>query len=97
AKDIQVNVRAIDPGEAFGLSVVLNRDNCSMTAICDEAATIFVINGNALRNLMEEDHSMGYLFMRHTSKVLHKRWLMRTEQFVKTLKSHPDISALEVM
>ncbi|MBF0258202.1 MAG: Crp/Fnr family transcriptional regulator, partial [Desulfamplus sp.] len=97
AKDVLVNVRAIDPGEAFGLSVVLNKDNCAMTAICDEAATLFVINGNDLCNLMEEDHSIGYLFMQHTSKVLHKRWLMRTEQFIKTLKTHPDISALETM
>lgn len=97
SNDILVNVSAIDPGDAFGLSVLLNRDVRSMSAICNEAATLFVINRNFLLELMEKDHSMGFLIMKHTAKVLNRRWVKRTEQFLRALKSHPDIHALDPM
>lgn len=95
--DILVNVCAIDPGEAFGLSVLLNRDDRSMAAICNEAATLFVINRTSLLKMMEEDESMGYIIMKHTAKVLNQRWVRRTEQFLRALKSHPDIHNLDAM
>lgn len=97
SKDILVNVSAIEANEAFGLSVLLHRDERSMAAICNEAATLFVIHRNDLLNLMEKDHTMGYLIMKHTATVLRKRWVKRTEQFLRALKSHPDIKALDVV
>ncbi|MGD9731855.1 MAG: Crp/Fnr family transcriptional regulator [Desulfamplus sp.] len=97
SKDVLVNVSSIEAGEAFGLSVLLNRDERSMAAICNQAATLFVIHRNDLLNLMEKDHTMGYMIMQHTAKELHKRWIKRTEQFLRALKSHPDITALEIL
>ncbi len=97
SKDIMVNVSAIGAGEAFGLSVLLNKDERSMGAICNEAATLFVIHRNDLLNLMEHDMTMGYLIMQHTAKELNKRWVKRTEQFLRALKCHPDISALDIL
>ncbi|MBF0229525.1 MAG: Crp/Fnr family transcriptional regulator [Desulfamplus sp.] len=97
SKDILVNVSAIEAGEAFGLSVLLHRDERSTAAICNETATLFVIHRNDLLDLMEKDHTMGYLIMKHTATVLRKRWVKRTEQFLRALKSHPDINALDVM
>ncbi|MBF0377925.1 MAG: cyclic nucleotide-binding domain-containing protein [Desulfamplus sp.] len=97
SKDILVNISAINAGEAFGLSVLLHRDQRAMAAICNEAATLIMIHRNDLLNLMEQDHTMGYLIMKYAAKVLHRRWIKRTEQFLRALKSHPDISALDVM
>lgn len=93
--EIMVTVSSIDPGEAFGLSVLLNRDERSMSAICNESATIFVINRNSLLNLMEENHSLGYLIMKQTATVLNRRWVLRTDQFLRALRNHPDIHDLE--
>ncbi|WP_186441446.1 Crp/Fnr family transcriptional regulator [Desulfamplus magnetovallimortis] len=95
SEDIMVTVSSIDPGESFGLSVLLNRDVRSMAAICNESATIFVINRNSLLALMEEDHSLGYRIMKQTARVLNKRWVLRTEQFLRSLRTHPDIHGLE--
>lgn len=97
SNDILVNVCSIDPGEAFGLSVLLNKEARSMAAICNQAATLFVINSTSLLKLMEEDKTMGYMIMNHTAKVLNQRWVRRTEQFLRALKSHPDINALNVI
>jgi len=97
SNDILVNVCAIDPGEAFGLSVLLDKEACSTAAICNEAATLFVINRNSLLKLMEEDQSMGYMLMKYTAKVLNQMCVRRTEQLIRTIKCHPDINALEVM
>ncbi len=93
--EIMVTVSSIDPGEAFGLSVLLNREERSMSAICNESATIFVINRNSLLNIMGEDHSLGYLIMKQTATVLNRRWMLRTEQFLRSLSNHPDIHDLE--
>ncbi len=93
--EIMVTVSSIDPGEAFGLSVLLSREERSMAAICNESATIFVINRNSLLNLMEEDHSLGYQIMKQTARELNKRWVLRTEQFLRSLRTHPDIHGLE--
>ncbi len=58
SKDILVNVSSIEAGEAFGLSVLLNRDERSMSAICNQAATLFVIHRNDLLNLMEKEDQL---------------------------------------
>ncbi|MBF0209829.1 MAG: cyclic nucleotide-binding domain-containing protein [Desulfamplus sp.] len=96
-KDILVNVGSIKAGEAFGFAVLLHNDQRSLAAICNEAATLFVIKRGDLLALMEKDNKMGYLIMKHAAKVIHRRWVKRTEQFLRALKSHPDIKALDVV
>lgn len=90
SKGVFVNVCAVDSGEAFELSALLSNGVRSMTAICDEHATLLAISRNSLLKLMDEDKSVGYMLMKHAAEVLYQRWVKRTEQFLNTLKSHPD-------
>jgi CRP-like cAMP-binding protein len=95
SKSMFVNVCAIDPGEAFGFSASVNSDVRSLTAVCSEPATLYVIRRNSLQKLMEEDQSLGYLIMKHTANLLFQRWARRTEQLIRTMKCHPDIKDIQ--
>lgn len=96
SKDIIATVGTVDPGESFGLSVLLDEPRRMMSAICSETAKIFVIHKDALLNQMDQDHSMGYLIMKKAAKVLNRRLILRTEQFLRSMHSHPDIHQLEI-
>ena len=92
---ISVTVNSIDPGESFGWAFLLDKGSNNLTATCSEDSEIYVINRDMVRTLMNRDHTMGYMMMQHLSALLKHRLDQRTHQFLKTVKSHPDISRLE--
>lgn len=95
SKTISVMVNSIDPGESFGWAFLLDNGSNALTATCSEDSEIYVINRDVVRNLMNQDHSIGYMMMKQLSAVLKRRLDQRTIQFLNSVKSHPDISALE--
>jgi len=95
SEDIIATVGTVDPGESFGLSVLLDEPRRLMTAICSETATVYAIHKNSLLDLMDEDHSMGYFIMKQAARVLNTRLILRTEQFLRSMHTHPDIHELE--
>lgn len=92
---ISVTVNSIDPGESFGWAFLLDKGSNDLTATCSEDCEIYVINRDMVRSLMNRDHSLGFMMMQQLSAVLKRRLDQRTHQFLKSVKSHPDISALE--
>lgn len=92
---IAVTVNSIDPGESFGWAFLLDRGANSLTATCCEDSEVYVINRDVVRNLMDEDNSLGYMMMKQLATVLKRRLDQRTTQFLKSVKSHPDITGLE--
>lgn len=92
---ILVSVNSIDPGESFGWAFFLEKGSNDLTATCSEDCEIYVINREMVRALMERDHSLGFMMMKHLSAVLKRRLDQRTHQFLRTVKTHPDISMLE--
>ena len=92
---ISVTVNSIDPGESFGWAFLLDKGSNDLTATCSEDSEIYVINRDMVRTLMNRDHSLGFMMMQQLSTVLKRRLDQRTHQFLKSVKSHPDISALE--
>ncbi len=92
---IAVTVNSIDPGESFGWAFLLDRGSNALTATCCEDSEVYVINRDMVRNLMDEDNSIGYMMMKQLATVLKRRLDQRTIQFLKSVKSHPDITGLE--
>ncbi|SMC42125.1 Cyclic nucleotide-binding domain-containing protein [Desulfocicer vacuolatum DSM 3385] len=95
SEDIIATVGTVDPGESFGLSVLLYAPRRVMTAICSESAIVYAIHKDVLLDLMDNDHSMGYFIMKQAARVLNTRVILRTEQFLRSMHSHPDIHELE--
>ena len=85
---------AIKPGFSFGWSGALGDQPYTVDMVCSEPCDIIAIKGQTLRELMDADHSMGYIFSQRLLQVVKKRQDLRTVQLVKVITHHPDILAL---
>jgi CRP-like cAMP-binding protein len=91
---IAVSVSAINPGDSFGLSAILDGEEYSIDAVCAEPCQVFTLRDKEIRTLFEEDHSLGFIMSQQLLRIIKKRHDIRTEQFLKTLRHHPEISNL---
>ena len=91
---LTVSLSSVKPGFSFGWSAMLEDGRYSTDAVCAEPCEVFSFRETRIKELMERNHSMGFIISRRLLYVLKKRFDARTRQFVKTIKLHPDISKL---
>lgn len=91
SKDITISLGSIKSGYSFGWSSLFSGASHTTHATCSEACEVLAIPGSKLRNLLEENHEMGYRIMDFTAMVLKNRLERRTEQFLRVMAKHPDI------
>lgn len=91
APKITATLYSIKPGQSFGVSALLEPERYQTDAICSEPSELIVIHGDTIRKLLEEDPAMGYNLMKKASMIIYRYLERRTEQFLRSLKSHPDI------
>ena len=91
-EEITVSVSAIKPGYSFGWSAMLDEELFTTDAICADACRIFSFREKKIKALFEEDHSLGYIMSQRLLRIIKKRYDIRTEQFLKTIRHHPEIS-----
>ena len=94
-----VSIDSIKPGYSFGWSAMLGGglepySRYTSDAICAESCEVFLISGEEFQDLLENDHTMGYLLTRRLNRVIKQRLVHRTEQFIRLIKKHPDIHTL---
>jgi CRP/FNR family transcriptional regulator len=91
---IAVSVSAIKPGNSFGLAAMLDEQIYNLDAVCAESCKVFTFQNEKLKAIFKEDHSLGYIMSQRLLHIMKKRYDIRTEQFIKTLRHHPEISSL---
>ncbi len=91
---VTVTVGAIEQGFAFGWSAMLDEGAYTTNAVCAEPCEVFSLGREKLLSLLENDHTIGYRMSQRLLRVLKKRLDIRTEQFVRLLKAHPDMKTL---
>ena len=89
-----ISLGSIKPGYSFGWSALLQGTSHTTYAVCAEPCEVLTMSGEKLRNLLDEDHSMGYMVMDHMAKTLKNRLERRVEQFLRVMSKHPDIQKL---
>jgi CRP-like cAMP-binding protein len=94
SEKITVSMGTVKPGYAFGWSAMLGGTTYTSDAVCAEKSEIFSINGLELIRLLDKDHSMGYMMTQRVLRIIKKRLEIRTEQFLRAIKDHPDIEHL---
>ena len=82
------------PGFSFGWSSMLGDGTFTVDTVCGEPCEVLKIRSRTLFAMLEEDHSMGYIFMHRLLNMLRRRLDDRTEQFLKLIMDHPDIQPL---
>jgi len=91
---ITVSVSAIKPGYSFGWSAMLDEELFTTDAICAEACKIFSFREKKIKMLFQKDNALGFIMSQRLLRIMKKRYDIRTEQFIKTIRHHPEISTL---
>ena len=91
---ITVAVSAIKPGFSFGWSAILEDAAYTSDAVCAEACSLLSLRSERIKALTEEDPGFGNILHKRMLHIIKKRYDIRTEQFIKAIKNHPDISRL---
>ena len=91
-EEVTVSVSAIKPGLSFGWSAMLDEELFTTDAICAEDCRIFSFREEKIKALFQEDHSLGFIMSQRLLRIIKKRYDIRTEQFLKTIRHHPEIS-----
>jgi CRP-like cAMP-binding protein len=91
---ITVSISAIKPGYTFGWSAMLDEETYTSRAIAVEPSELFSLREKKIKALFEKDHSLGFIMSQRLLVIMKKRYDIRTEQFIKTIKHHPDIATL---
>ena len=99
SQKMTVSIESVRPGYSFGWSGMMTGgiepySRYTSDAISTEASELFVLKGEDLNNLLDQDHHMGYLIGQRLTRVIAGRLRHRTEQFVRIIKQHPDIDNL---
>lgn len=90
---VTVSLGAIKPGYSFGWSAIFG-EPYSFIAIGAEKSEIFTVEAEAIVKLLESDHEMGFLVMRSLTRMMKNRMNRIEEQFLRSIREHPDMRSL---
>ncbi|MCB2228170.1 MAG: Crp/Fnr family transcriptional regulator [Desulfarculaceae bacterium] len=88
---VTISLGAIKPGYSFGWSSLMQNMQYTSQAACAEPCEMLVINGSKFREVLDQDHTMGYQVMDGIVRIMENRLKRRTEQFIKTLRKQMEI------
>jgi CRP/FNR family transcriptional regulator, cyclic AMP receptor protein len=94
SEKVKISLEAVKPGYCFGWSALVTDSSYTSYAICAEPCELITIQGIDLRKMMAEDLPLGRRIMEETLRITMIRLQKRTEQFLKTLRQHPDMERL---
>jgi CRP-like cAMP-binding protein len=88
---VTISLGAVKPGYSFGWSSLLDGMQYTSQAACAEPCDLLVIKGSKFKELLDQDHTMGYQVMEGIVRIMENRLKRRTEQFIKTLRKQMEI------
>jgi len=91
SEKVTVSVGAVKSGFSFGWSSMLDDGAYTSDAVCAETCEVLSVRRDKMLKLMNEDHSLGYIFTQRLLRIIKKRLDHRTEQFLRAIQDHPDI------
>lgn len=94
SEDVTVSVGSVKAGFSFGWSSMLNGEAYTSDAICAESCEVYSIRGEKLSKILNEDQAMGYILTQRLLRIVKKRLDHRTEQFLRSIQTHPEIREL---
>ena len=94
SEKVTISMGTVKPGYSFGWSSMLGDEKFTLDTVCGEPCEVLRIRAKTLFQMIEQDHSMGYLFMHRLLHMLRRRLDFRTELFLKLIRNHPDIEPL---
>ncbi len=94
-KGLSVTLDTVLPGRIFGVPALLNDSKGALTAICAEPCTLITLSGKKMRQMFTKDFEVGHTVMQKLVEMYKLRRDMHTQQFLHSLKIHPEIQKFE--
>lgn len=94
AQKAKASLGTIKPGFSFGWSAIAGQDKYTTSAVCAEESDVFVISGSTVIDLLNADYALGYIFMERLTVVLKNRLDRMQEQFLRSIREHPDFKPI---
>lgn len=92
---LTISITAVKPGYSFGWSGILPESTSyTLEAICAEPCQVLAINKKDITEMMEKDHTLGYLLTREILMIMKQRLDNRTSKLARAIKNHPDLRDL---
>ena len=85
-------VASIKPGYSFGWSAMMENEFYTADAVCETPCEVYSFTSKKIESLFRDDPEMGLRFYRRLLVIIKKRLDIRTEQFAKAIRNHPECS-----
>ncbi|MGD2000245.1 MAG: hypothetical protein PVJ00_06730, partial [Desulfobacterales bacterium] len=73
---------------------LLDSETYTTDALCAEPCQLLSFRAMKIKTLFEQNHSLGFIMSQRLLRVIQKRYQIRTEQFIKVIRHHPDLGSL---
>jgi CRP-like cAMP-binding protein len=91
-----IPILTIGPGQLLGWSAVVGTGEMTTSAVALEETEVWVLSGDKLKTLFEQDHHFGYRFMERLAAALARRLVATRLQLLDLFASEaPSISMKE--
>jgi len=90
----QIVVDTVLPGQVFGWSSMVGPGRRTVKAQCSEASRVLAIPATDLKNMLEKDHTLGYIIMKKLSDIIATRLRRRTDKLIETWNEAFDIGEI---
>jgi CRP-like cAMP-binding protein len=94
SEKITISFGSVKEGFTFGWSAMLDEGPYTSDAICADPCEVFSLRRETIMRLMDNDHEMGYIFTQRMLRVMKKRLDHRTDQFLRSIITQPDLQNL---
>ena len=89
-----INVAVVDPGKIFGWSALVSKRRRTLTAKCLHSSQVIALPGDALKDLLDRDPTLGYKLMTRLSDLISGRLEDRTEKLIEAWVEAFDMDSL---
>jgi CRP-like cAMP-binding protein len=79
----EIIVDSVTPGQVFGWASVVGPSGRTVNAECSQDSRVLSIPADALRAMLDQDPSLGYLIMNRLCDIIAKRLRNRTDKLIE--------------
>ena len=79
----EIFVDSVTPGKVFGWASVVGPSNRTVSAVCSQDSRVFAIPADALKAMLDQDHSLGYVIMNRLCDIIARRLRNRTDKLIE--------------
>ena len=90
----EIIVDTVSVGQVFGWASIVGPSKRTVNAECSEDSRVIAVPADALKDMFDNDHTLGYTIMKRLSAIIAKRLRNRTDKLIETWGEAFDIGSI---